>query len=416
MRIVLLNDRIPPENRGGAGQMVWRLACGLHRAGHEVHIIAATKQASFDEVREGIATYHVHSRYPQRWRAWLSLYNPQTIPALQALYQEIQPDVINAHNIHTDLSYYCLTLAHGMGIPVVFTSHDVMLFAYHKLSYFIEPSRCGVDSPNAYRLPPFYNLRTMRFQYNPLRNLLIRSILRNHAQIRVAPSQELCNAHHANGLPEFQAVYNGIDSAQFTASGAVIQQLHERLNLQGRKIILFAGRLTGAKGTYPLLKVLMRVVEAVPEALLLVLSPQSLESQIEAAQYAHLFEHHIRSAGWLEGKELVAAFHLADVVVVPSVIFDTFPTVNLEAMAAKKPVLASCYGGSYEAVLDAVTGYVINPFDYDDFTQKLVRLLRDEGLREQMGAAAYARVQTHFTLGHYVQQMLDSYQQAIEAT
>src|SRR5688572_11008019 len=105
MRILLLNDRIPPENRGGAGEVVWRLTLGLRDAGHDVHVAAATPDQPFRETRDGIPTYHLHSRYPERWRAYLSLYNPQTVGALAALYGELKPDVVNAHNIHADLSY-----------------------------------------------------------------------------------------------------------------------------------------------------------------------------------------------------------------------------------------------------------------------------------------------------------------------
>lgn len=412
MKIMLLNDRIPPENRGGAGEVVWRLARGLFAQGHDVHVVAATEKASFREVREGIMTYHLHSRYPDRWRAWLSLYNPQTIPQIKALYQEIRPDVINAHNIHTDLSYASLREAHRLGIPAVFSSHDVMLFAYHKLNHFVDPARCGVRTADDYRLPPLYNLRQMRLRYNPLRNVAIRQILTRYVQVRTAPAQELCDAHHANHLPPFVCVHNGIDPQQFEASAATVNALRERLNLVERKVILFAGRLTAAKGTRQLLDALQRVIRDVPETALLVLSSVPIAEQVQDAHYAQLRERHLVSGGWLAGEELAAAYHLCDVVTVPSVVFDTFPTVNLEAMAARKPVIATCYGGSREAVLDGETGYLVNPFDSVDFAAKLSRLLLDDALRQQMGAAGFERVRQQFSIEMQVSAMLGCYQQA----
>jgi glycosyltransferase involved in cell wall biosynthesis len=411
MRVLLLNDRIPPENRGGAGEVFWRLALGLRSAGHEVHVIAATERPSFNDVRAGIQTYHLHSSYPLRWRAWLSLYNPQTVRDLRRLYQQIQPDVVHAHNVHTDLSYHSLTIADTLGIPTVFTSHDVMLFAYHKMSYFIDPTRCDHDA-RAYRLPPLFNLRQMRLRYNPLRNLTIRRILRRHTRVRTAPSQALCDAHHANDLPSFVPVPNGIDVDAWQVAGATVTGLRQRLGLEGRKVILFAGRLTNAKGTYQLLDALDRVRHSVPDVTLLVLSSRPIEDQIRDPRYTALRDTHIMTGGWLSGDELAAAYQLARVVAVPSIIFDTFPTVNLEAMATATPVLASCYGGSREAVIDGETGYIINPFDTDDLTATLRRLLRDDDLCQQMGTAGYARVTTHFTLAQHVQRMLGVYQQA----
>src|SRR5512143_1354897 len=100
MRIAILSDRIPPENIGGAGQVAWTLARGLRNVGHEVHVIAATPGVSFEESREGIPTYHLHSRYPRRLMFWLGVYNPQTIGPLRALLKRIKPDVVNAHNVH----------------------------------------------------------------------------------------------------------------------------------------------------------------------------------------------------------------------------------------------------------------------------------------------------------------------------
>jgi glycogen(starch) synthase len=412
MRILLLNDRIPPENRGGAGEVVWRLAIALKEAGHEVHLAAATKAQAFTDVREDIPCYHLHVSYPNRWHAWLSLYNPQVHQALRNLYQKIQPDVVNAHNIHADLSYYSLTIAHKMGFPAVFTSHDVMPFAYHKLSHFIDRSSCE-DSLD-YRLPPLYNVKQMRFRYNPFRNIIIRYILKHHTQLRTAPSLAMCAAHHANDLPKFTSVYNGIDSGRFHASPQIIENLKKRLGLEGHKVILFAGRLTGAKGTRPLLKALEQIIADIPETRLLVLSSVSLEEQINQEEFKTVRDY-IKIGGWLSGEELAAAFHLADIVTMPSLVFESFGMVAIEAMAAKTPVIASCYGGLKEIVVDAETGYIINPFDIPTFADRLRNLLTNDSLREKMGEAAYERVTSHFALQKQVEQMLAIYQAAIES-
>lgn len=412
MRILLLNDRIPPESRGGAGIVVWRLAHQLRKIGNDVHVIAATEQDTFEEVREDIPTYHVHVRYPERFRAWLSLYNPQVNKILKNLYNRIQPDVINGHNIHQYLTYHSLSIAYQMRIPTVFSSHDVMLFAYQKMSYFIDPNYCGVRAMSDYRLPPFFNLRQMRLRYNPARNFIIRHKLKHHVQIRTAPSKELCNAHQANGLPDFQVVHNGIDIQNFTASEDTINNLQQRLGLEGRKIILFAGRLTGAKGTKQLLDALLKVVQVVPKTTLLVLSSVPIEQQIQDTKYINLREKHIISGGWLDGEDLAAAFHLAQVMTVPSIIFDTFPTVNLEAMTTRSVALASCYGGSREAVVDGETGFIINPFNTDDFANKLILLLRDDKLRNEMAEKAHQRVISHFTIEQQANKMIAAYKQA----
>lgn len=415
MRILILSDKIPPENRGGAGIVTWRLAHQHHKNGHDVHVIASTQNEPFQEIREDIPTYHIYANYPERFHAWLSLYNPQVNQPLRDLYQQIKPDVINAHNIHSHLTYHSMQIAHEMGIPVVFSSHDVMPFAYHKMSYFIKCDKCSVDNPDEYRLPSFFNMRQMRFRYNPLRNITIRRILTNYTQSRTAPSQELCNAHQANDLPNFDCVHNGIDVNSFTASSESIEGLKNHLHLEGRKVVLFAGRLTSAKGTTQLLDAMQILVKKLPELCLLVLSSVPIENQIQDKQYEQLRDKHVISAGWLEGEELAGAFHLSDVIVTPSVIFDTFPTVNLEAMASKTVVLASCFGGSREVVIDGETGYIINPFDTDYFAGKLQKVLENDSLRQTMADKAFSRVTELFTIEQQSQKMLSHYQNAIDS-
>jgi glycosyltransferase involved in cell wall biosynthesis len=406
MHAALLTDRIPPENRGGAGEIVWRLALGLRQAGHRVTVIAATDGAPFDDVREGIPTYHLHSRYPDRWQAYLSLYNPQTIAPLRRLLADLKPDVVNAHNIHRDLSYHSLVVARSLGIRTVFTSHDVMPFAYGKISYFVQPHTCDLP-PQGYRLPPFYNLRKNRLRYNPARNLWIRRVLAQ-CDARIAVSHALARAHADNGLIDFSVVHNGIDVVSWRVNEAEIAALQAQLQIEGRQVILFGGRMTNAKGTQQLLQALARVFPRVPRALLLVAGTQPIEAQVAPALLDPV-RNYVRSAGWLAGKALAAAYRMARLVVTPSIIFDSFPTMNLEAMACGVPVVTTCFGGASEAVVHDQTGFVVNPFDIEALAVAIERLLTDDSLAARMGAAGLERVQQRFSIEEFVRLMLQHY-------
>ena len=411
MRVALLSDFIPPEGMGGAEVVVWRLARGLQAAGHDPHIIATTQHAAFEEVRHGIPTYHLHAAYPERFRAWLSLWNPQTIGPLRELLRRLQPDIVNAHNIHFLLSYRALKVAHDLGVATVFSAHDVMPFAYGKLRHFVRDDIQRIRLLRDYRLPRGYSLRHYRFRYNPWRNRIIRHYLTRYASQLTASSHALAQAFSANDLPAPQVVHTGIDaSAWQRRDESLISALSDQLDLNGRRTILIAGRLTPDKGTVQLLNAIDRINENLPDICLLALTARDIESQIP--QRLRYLLKDIRSAGWLVGDQLRAAFHLADVVVVPSVCLDTFPTVNLEAMAAGKPVIATCYGGSSEIVLDGVTGFIVNPLDTSTFADRLGRLLGDAALRAEMGRQAQARIRGSFALDMYVDKMLRIYERA----
>ena len=411
MKILLLNDRIPPEGQGGAESVAWRLARGLSAAGHEVLVAAATELAPFEETRAGIRTFHVHSRYPERFRAWLSLRNPQATGALRALLGRIKPDVVNAHNIHFWLSYHSLKLAREAGCAVVFSGHDAMPFAYGKLRHFVKRDKRDMNLPADYRLPAGYNLRQNRFRYNPIRNPLIRNCLARYSQIRTVPSRALAEAYAANGMPPVEVLHNGIDLAEWQpVAAARVEALRQRLDLGGKGVILSAGRLTREKGILQLLQALDSLRQTLPGARLLVLTAREIDSQIPA-EFQHL-RRMIRIGGWLSGEDLRAAFQLADVVTTPSIVFDTFPTVNLEAMALGKPVVATCFGGSAEAVVDGETGFIVNPFDTATFAQRLQRLLVDAELGREMGAKGRERMAAQFSLERQVRRMVDIFERA----
>jgi len=157
---------------------------------------------------------------------------------------------------------------------------------------------------------------------------------------------------------------------------------------------------------------LRKVKERVPDVALLVLARPSDYTERMLRDNPDLSDQ-IVLGGWLEGGELMAAYRLADVVVSPSVSFDSFPTVNLEGMAAGAVPVTTCFGGGRELVQDGETGFVVNPYDIDSLADRLARLLTDEPLRHRMAAAGRARIEAEFTLERQVHNMLAVYERAL---
>jgi len=69
------------------------------------------------------------------------------------------------------------------------------------------------------------------------------------------------------------------------------------------------------------------------------------------------------------------------------------PLTPLEAAACGKPILVGNQDGSREAAEDGVSGFVLDPFDFDAIADRIVRLARDPDLRARMGKEARARVE-----------------------
>ncbi|MBI5959169.1 MAG: glycosyltransferase, partial [Chloroflexi bacterium] len=225
MRIVILSDALPPDVPGGAGQIAWKLGHGLIAAGHQVTFITVTEGPARVETRQGTTVHLLHSHYSDRLRGWFGLVNPQTIKPLNVLLRQLAPDVVNAHNVHYHLGYHSLVIGRFAKAATVFTSHDVMPFAYGKLTAFIDPSHPEQLDGWNYRLPFGYNLRKMRLRWNPARNLSIRHTMHYYTDERIAVSAALKQALEANRLPPFEVVHNGIDPATFNVSDVGIEIL-----------------------------------------------------------------------------------------------------------------------------------------------------------------------------------------------
>lgn len=86
-----------------------------------------------------------------------------------------------------------------------------------------------------------------------------------------------------------------------------------------------------------------------------------------------------------------------------------FPNVVIEAMAASLPTVATHVGGTPEAVVDGVTGFLVANEDHHCAAEHIMRLLHSVELRKQMGTAARARVEDKFSIHAMVSRHVEVY-------
>jgi glycosyltransferase involved in cell wall biosynthesis len=105
------------------------------------------------------------------------------------------------------------------------------------------------------------------------------------------------------------------------------------------------------------------------------------------------------------GYELVGYYDACDVFVMPS-RKEGFGIVFLEAMACGKPVVGGKHGGTPECVEDGTTGFLVEYGDVITLADRLIRLLRDEGLRRRMGEAGQRRVNEEYSFEHFRERLV----------
>lgn len=102
-------------------------------------------------------------------------------------------------------------------------------------------------------------------------------------------------------------------------------------------------------------------------------------------------------------KEIGKFWDAIDIAVVPSTEPEPFGLVVIEAMLAKKPVVASNHGGPTEIVINNETGFLFEPNNEHSLAASLEKLITNAELRTTLGINGDKRVRTHFSLESHVQ-------------
>lgn len=408
MKILILEDNFPPKSYGGAGVVAFNMAKGFKDMGHDVFVISTVKdrKEEGESGYEGFKVYNIYSRYHERWRAYLSLYNPMTVKKVKNIIEEINPDVVFAHNIHFDISYYSLKLAKKSGAKVFLIVHDVMLVHYGKLTGFIDVGNFSLPIKLDYKINFWQQVKEFKKRYNPFRNIIIKYYLKYVDKI-FSVSESLSRVLQENGLDNIKTIHNGIDVSKWNKNIDNVENFKNIYGFNHKKVVLFGGRLSESKGGYEILKTMKKVLEKVPNSILLVLGKKDEYGNIMLSKANELgIEDKIIFTGWISGDELKAAYHSIDVVVVPSLYMDPFPTVNLEAMACTKPVVGTCFGGTSEVVEDNVTGFIVNPFNTEVMAEKISYFLLNPEKAREFGKRGYNKVKEEFSIEKWINEYL----------
>lgn len=410
MKVLFLNDLSDPRIGSSIRQM-YQHGARLRELGHETALVTAVqdpKLAGETEI-EGMRVFRLLSSYDPRWRAWVSLDNPRVRSSFARIVADWKPDIVHSHLVHTHLSYEALAAARRAGAGVVFTAHDVMTFCYQKLTCF----HGGEEHKGALRDYSAHWQKCVpcqRFRYRPGRNAAIRRRLERDVHRVTAVSEELATAMRSNGLRVDRVVHNAVALHPSLPASEDVAAFRRKHHLEQAKLLAIAGRLHEQKGVLQLFRALALVAKRFPEVRLMVMGHRDVYDREFATAALDLgVAERIAPVGWLDGDELACAYASTDVFVTPSICFDTFGLVNLEAMEHSRPVVATAFGGSPEVVLDGETGRVVNPFDTEALAGAIVGLLEDPKLAARMGEAGRLRLVERFQIRRLADEFLEEY-------
>lgn len=206
---------------------------------------------------------------------------------------------------------------------------------------------------------------------------------------------------------DFTIIPNGIDLEHFSAQVSPLPRFND-----GKLNILFVGRMEKRKGFKYLLEAYNLVKNDFPQCRLIVVGPEDKMSQKYQKIVAERKLQDIVFTGYIPYAELPKYYRSAHVFCSPAIDKESFGIILLEAMSAKKPIVATHIEGYVDLVSQNVDGLLVKPKDKYALADGILKLLRDEALREKMGAMGEIKSK-NYGWETISQQVMDYYQRLL---
>lgn len=271
-----------------------------------------------------------------------------------------RPDIVHTHLIHGDL--YGTLAARLAGVPyVISTKHNDDVFRQRGFYAWLD------------RTAARYQDRIITISHH---------LKRFHVEVEGLPADKIVTIHY--GLVQ-EAFLKGVGEGMDVRAELDIPT--------DAPLAGVVGRLTEQKGHTYLLDAFAAVVRELPSARLLVVGDGELHLALERQAARLRLDDSVTFTG--HRADVPRIMMALDVLVVPS-LWEGFGLVLLEAMAAGKPIVASCVSAIPEIVADGETGLLVPPGDPRSLAQALLQMLRAPELGRRMGRKGRAQLAREF--------------------
>jgi L-malate glycosyltransferase len=230
----------------------------------------------------------------------------------------------------------------------------------------------------------------------------------------IVPSEAIEHKVRCEGrdAARFAVIPNGVDLSRFTTPVLPSTVRREFGIPTDAPLVGVVARLEVEKGHRFLLDAWPAVADAAPAAWLLVVGEGSEAGRLQAqcarlpsdARGRVVFTGRRRDISSLTGELCVA--------VLPS-LREAQGISILEAMARRRPVVASAVGGIPEVITSGVDGVLVPPEDPVALSEAIIALIRDAGLRDRIGQAGYETVVERFSIDAQVRRLESVYDEEL---
>ncbi|MEK7121305.1 MAG: glycosyltransferase family 4 protein [Patescibacteria group bacterium] len=166
-------------------------------------------------------------------------------------------------------------------------------------------------------------------------------------------------------------------------NGVDLNKFKQRDNKVDSKTIITVSRLVKKNGVGDLIDAMAVVRNEIPDAKLMIVGDGPLGGSLKLKVKNLNMENSIQFLGEISNDSIPEYLAKADIFVRPS-LSEGLGSAFLEAMAAGLPIIGTRVGGIPDFLKDGETGLFCKVADPKDLTEKIVRILKDEQLREKI--------------------------------
>ena len=342
MRILLVHNRY--QHTGGEDGVVTSEADLLRKGGHEVRLL----MASNDDIRSSVDQAVVAAQV---------IYNFAGRHLVSDEISTFGPDIVHVHNFFPRLSPAVFDACRKANVPSVWTLHNFRALCANGFLF-----RDGQPCEACVGRIPVAAIRHGCYRGSRVGSTAVAAMIAYHQHIGTWRRK----VSRFIALTEFakqKFIAGGIPSDRLFVKPNFSEDLMpDRSDLATRRNgAVFVGRLSPEKGVKMLIDAWHKI-----DAPLTIIGDGPERTALEAMAPAN-----VRFLGFLDRPAVRSAMANAQVLVVPSIWYEMFGLVAIEAMALGTPVVAFDIGALSEIVLDHVNGRLVQPGRVDELIKVL---------------------------------------------
>lgn len=180
------------------------------------------------------------------------------------------------------------------------------------------------------------------------------------------------------------------------------EEIVQKFNLINKKILLTVGRLVERKGQDMVIKSLPKVLKEIPNIVYIIIGTGPNEYNLLRLVESLNLQNQVIFLKDISNEELAVFYQICDIFIMPTREIvatkdvEGFGIVFLEAGSFGKPVIGGRSGGVEEAIVDKVTGILVDPLNQEEIIDWIIKLFRDKNYMNQLGVQAQERIKREF--------------------